>query len=299
MRMGSYRKSNQKKERIVMLASSVLVLAALTMTGIYIQNEKEEIQDDGYTLDFTQNLNQQAKEEQAQPIETDSELDYMPLEAGSDKIKIPGVTDVVGEKDPKLEAKNNNGKKENEKNTDKKETKDKDGQIENENPSEGNVQDTPAEEPSAETTGEEVIVQELHFSEEDGLLRPVEGEVLLPFSMDKSVYFQTLDQYKYHSAVLLQAEEGTPVAVAAEGKVIHVFQDPQLGNSVTVDLGDGYLMTYGQLKDLAVAEGDYVNVGATLAVVAVPTKYYSKEGANLYLQLTKDNTPINPENLFR
>ena len=141
--------------------------------------------------------------------------------------------------------------------------------------------------------------KELHFAESDGLLRPVSGEVLIPFSMDSSVYFSTLDQYKYNPALMLDAEEGTSVAACAEGKVIDVFQNAEIGNAVTMDLGDGYQITYGQLQEISVSLDSYVNPGEQVGTIAAPTKYYSIEGANLYLKLTMDGTPVNPELLFR
>ena len=46
------RRNNAKKERIIMIASSAFVLAALTMTGIYMKSNQEESQDDGYAIDL-------------------------------------------------------------------------------------------------------------------------------------------------------------------------------------------------------------------------------------------------------
>ena len=59
------------------------------------------------------------------------------------------------------------------------------------------------------------------------------------------------------------------------------------------------MATYGQLTDVAVSVGSYVDEGDILGYVAAPTKYYSLEGTNLYFALTKDGTPVNPEVLFR
>ena len=50
---------------------------------------------------------------------------------------------------------------------------------------------------SIQTTGK---AQTLHFSEE--LLWPMEGNVIINYSMDSTVYFPTLDQYKYNPAVI-------------------------------------------------------------------------------------------------
>ena len=86
-----------------MFASSAFVLAALTMTGIYMNSRNEESQDNGYTIDFTE-LEESADDkyrEIAQNTETQQEsapqvleddLDYMPMEAGSAQVEIPGLT---------------------------------------------------------------------------------------------------------------------------------------------------------------------------------------------------------------
>lgn len=292
------RKNSAKKERIIMLASSAFVLTALTMTGIYMQARDEESKDNGYTLDFTalENNTENKSQEIAQnnqpnpigntvPLEnfadvTEDDLDYMPMEAGSGNIEIPGLTTISGQEDLLAEE-------------------------EPQAPAETDDSGNGAKEEKKEDSGSKselkkvTVSKELHFAESDGLLRPVSGEVLIPFSMDSSVYFSTLDQYKYNPALMLDAEEGTSVAACAEGKVIDIFQNAEIGNAVTMDLGDGYQITYGQLQEISVSLDSYVNPGEQVGTIAAPTKYYSIEGANLYLKLTMDGTPVNPELLFR
>ena len=73
-----------------------------------------------------------------------------------------------------------------------------------------------------------------------------------------------------------------------------ITQDAQTGLTVTMDLGDGYEAIYGQLKDITVAEGDRILEGEFIGNLGEPTKYYSVEGCNLYFQLLKDGTPVNP-----
>lgn len=280
-----------------MLASSAFVLTALTMTGIYMQARDEESKDNGYTLDFTalENNTENKSQEIAQnnqpkplgnsvPLEnfadvTEDDLDYMPMEAGSGNIEIPGLTTIPGQEDLLAEE---------------------ELQAPAETDDSGNGAKEEKKEDNAKSEPKKVTVsKELHFAESDGLLRPVSGEVLIPFSMDSSVYFSTLDQYKYNPALMLDAEEGTSVSACAEGKVIDIFQNAEIGNAVTMDLGDGYQITYGQLQEISVSLDSYVNPGEQVGTIAAPTKYYSIEGANLYLKLTMDGTPVNPEILFR
>lgn len=283
-----------------MLASSVLVLTALTMTGIYMQIHEKESKDDGYTLDFTAleddaekkyqeiainepdtSWNSQKNDQLTKPElpALDEDLDYMPLEAGSENVKNPGITNVLGETDSLPEREE--------------------------------LPEAPAEpkkipeevevEPKEQTgTSQDVIVaKDLHFAESDGLLRPIEGEVLIPFSMSGSVFFPTLAQYKYNPALMLVATEGMTVKVCATGQVVNIYEDSEIGHAVTMDIGDGYQLTYGQLTGTNVSVGSYVDAGADLGTVAAPTKYFAKEGANLYLKLTANGTPIDPEVLFR
>ena len=121
----------------------------------------------------------------------------------------------------------------------------------------------------------------------------------MPYSMDSSIYFATLDQYKYNPAVIFQAEENTAVGACAEAKVLDIYEDAEIGRAVRLDLGNGYQAVYGQLKEIWVVEGAYVNPGDTIGTVSSPTKYYSVEGDNLYFALTKDGVAKNPEELFK
>ncbi len=134
----------------------------------------------------------------------------------------------------------------------------------------------------------------LDFEEEDGLVWPIVGDVLINYSMDQTIYFPTLQQYKYNPAIVISATQGENIAAAADGRVISVAYDPVIGNTVVMDLGNGYELTYGQLDNIIVSEGSYVSVGDYIATVASPTKYYSLEGTNVYFKLTKDGEPVNP-----
>ena len=134
----------------------------------------------------------------------------------------------------------------------------------------------------------------LTFSDSDTLIWPVVGNILVNYSMDKTIYFPTLQQYKYNPAIIIQANQGDLITAASAGKVISVFSDPQIGNGVTMELGGGYEVTYGQLTNILVSEGSYVATGDVIAEVAAPTKYFSVEGTNVYFKLTKDGEPVNP-----
>lgn len=142
------------------------------------------------------------------------------------------------------------------------------------------------------------VEKELHFSEETGLNWPLQGNVILNYSMDQTVYFSTLDQYKYNPAVIIAGTVNDRVSSAAAGQITDISNNEETGCTVTVDLGDGYSAIYGQLKEVPYEVGDYVESGSTIGYLNEPTKYYSVEGCNLYFKLLKDGSPIDPVTLF-
>lgn len=133
-----------------------------------------------------------------------------------------------------------------------------------------------------------------NFTESSQLLWPVNGNVLMSYSMDKSVYFSTLDQYKYNPALVISGTLNDNVIAAAPGIVKSIDTVRETGTTVTVDMGNGYECLYGQLKDVQVKTGDYVNAKDVIGYVSEPTKYYSVEGCNLYFEMRKDGQPVNP-----
>ena len=149
----------------------------------------------------------------------------------------------------------------------------------------------PLEDGSAETAG---AAADVWFSEESILEWPASGAVLINYSMDKTVYFATLEQYKYNPALIVGGEVGEMIGASAPGVVTNIEQDAQTGLTVTLDMGNGYSAIYGQLKEVPLEVGSYVNTGETIGYLSEPTKYFATEGANLYFEVQKDGAPVNP-----
>ena len=134
------------------------------------------------------------------------------------------------------------------------------------------------------------------FSEDSILEWPASGAVIMGYSMDQTVFFQTLEQYQYNPALIVAGETGETISASAAGIVTEIEQTAQTGTTVTLDMGNGYSAVYGQLKEVPVAVGDYVGAGDTVGYLSEPTKYYSVEGPNLYFEVLKDGEPVDPMN---
>lgn len=290
---------SQRKEKVVMIVSSVLVLTALTVTGIYVRNGSGEESDGGYTIDFSSLEESSSSGVEAEDIPvTDSDLDYDPAstEAGSTTVKNDYAKSETSSADVDPFDEKQEAILLREASSDlivgTGESKDGDEEIATEA-----MVELQSEDEVTEASSEAVAAQvqpELTFSEADSLVMPLVGNVLINYSVDKSVYFPTLQQYKCNPALVIAATAGESVKAAANGMVSRVYNDPMTGQTVVMSLGNGYELTYGQLQEVTVSEGTYVTEGEIFAQIAEPTRYFAVEGTNLYLKLTKDGVPVNP-----
>ena len=126
-----------------------------------------------------------------------------------------------------------------------------------------------------------------------GLTWPVDGSILLPYSMDKSVYFATLSQYKCNPALIIGGTEGENVVSACDCKITDISRNEETGLTITAS-ANGYEFIYGQLSNPKFAEGDIVKEGEIIGTLSTPSKYYKKEGCNLYFQVLEDGESVNP-----
>lgn len=279
-----------------MIASSVLVLGSLTATGLWLGRDNSH-QDEGYVVDlsaienstaagFAQDGEAQLAENVAGEATLADDLDYDPYfqETNSKKVENPDQSESESMSDGAEEARNT-----------RKENEEEEGKKKEASPVPSDEEIKEDEEAGEGTPALSTAMQPaLTFSDSDSLVWPIVGNILVNYSMDKTVYFATLQQYKYNPAIIIQAHEGDLITSASAGKVKSVFSDPQIGNAVVMELGGGYEATYGQLTNILVSEGSYVAAGDIIAEVAAPTKYFFVEGTNVYFKLTKDGEPVNP-----
>ena len=134
----------------------------------------------------------------------------------------------------------------------------------------------------------------LNFNDATRMAWPVRGNVILDYSMDTTIYFPTLDQYKCNPGLVIQGDVSTPVVAPANAKVQEIGTNEEIGSYVVLNLGNNYTAICGQLKELQVTENEYIKEGQVLGYVEEPTKYYSVEGANIFFELKHEDKAIDP-----
>lgn len=300
-------RKNDKKQRRSLLFSTAVVVTGCLLTAFYVNQEMPKSE---YEVDLSQLSAEQKQEDLAG--------DMRKGDAGVAKVTgndvqnplIAAETDAEKNtaKDGKQEITKpqDGGKQQTLSGEDQADTEEKKKQQDNEedklqpqSDADEQQEDTSGQQSSMAEESTETAAAVLTFSPEDGMTWPVSGDVILNYSMDAAVYFQTLEQYKYNPAIYISAAEGTPVSACAKGVVKEIGTDAQLGQYVVTTLGSGYEVIYGQLTDLQVEEGATVARGQVIGNVAKTTKYFSVEGDHVYLEILKDGTPVDPLQLLQ
>lgn len=259
------------KQKSYMLAAVLMLVAAFGMTGVYVAEEKAKKQEQEQVV-----LEEQQKQErmaQVQEIEKDTAVE--------NKVENDDFLDdpnIVSKSDEEIEEEANKE----EEATELEETEVK-AEVEEETQTE-EIQETVSNH----------VEKSLQFDGATEMEWPLQGNVIMNYSMEQTIYFATLDQYKYNPALIIQGKVNDQVLSVADGKITNIETNMETGCTVTVELGDGYSAIYGQLKEVPFAVDDYVKAGDIIGYISEPTKYYSVEGANLYFQMTKDGESIDP-----
>ncbi len=137
-------------------------------------------------------------------------------------------------------------------------------------------------------------IRALKFGKDSQILWPVEGNIIIPYDMENTVYFSTLNEYRCSPGLVIQSSKGAAIKAASDGVITKIEEDGELGVCIYEAIGNDYIATYGQITNPEVAAGDYVEAGQTIAYVSKPTRYYSVEGDNLYFAITKSGKTVDP-----
>jgi len=137
------------------------------------------------------------------------------------------------------------------------------------------------------------------FTEGNTMRWPVLGEVVMDYSSDIMVYDRTLEQFRTNDVLCIATDIGTPVHAAAGGVVRSVTSSRELGNTVALDHGNGWVTSYSQLQDgVLVKEGDVVNAGQAIGGVGAPSLYYVLLGNHLGFSVSHNDNYLDPKHLL-
>lgn len=131
---------------------------------------------------------------------------------------------------------------------------------------------------------------EVHY-----FVMPVDGFISKNFEIDVPVWSATMCDYRAHTGADIAASVGEEVIASSSGTVCRVWNDPMMGQSVTIDHGDDIYTTYMNLgEDVTVAVGDKVGMGQTIGCIGCTSLTELAEEPHLHLEMKLNGAYVDP-----
>ena len=165
-------------------------------------------------------------------------------------------------------------------------------------------QSTPASKPVEDSQNGNSAGNNQNTTGEIVLTKPVDGEIQAEFAAKKLVYNTTLQEWRTHSGVDIEAAVGSTVKAAAKGTISAIKSDPRYGLTVVIDHtlnGRNFSTVYCGLSKTAegIVVGSEVNSGAAIGVIGEDIFCEKAQGAHLHFELTEDSVPLNPTQYWK
>ena len=155
--------------------------------------------------------------------------------------------------------------------------------------------ETPAEEPEvgAEAAGlppeeaAEVIAAAFDW--------PIRGDICSGYSVDALQYDRTMQDWRTHNAIDIEADLGEKVRAAGDGIVERVYTDQMYGVTVVLYHGAGLRSIYCNLAGTpTVQAGDTVSLGQVIGAVGNTADAENGDVNHLHFAMTLDETRVDP-----
>ena len=128
-------------------------------------------------------------------------------------------------------------------------------------------------------------------------IMPVGGKVSASFSADMPVFSITMNDYRTHMGIDIDAPIGTEVRCCADGIVESVYDDDLSGRCVRIGHSSGYATVYRGLDPDSTASltvGGAISCGDVIASVADGALFETAQSPHLHLEMYKDDAVVDP-----
>lgn len=128
---------------------------------------------------------------------------------------------------------------------------------------------------------------------------PVSGGVVSAFSKDELQYDKTLDDWRVHTGLDLEAPLGSKVVAMAPGTVDDIYVDELAGVTVLVNHGNDVFSVYSNLKaEPRVAIGQQVKAGELIGAVGNTSTVEASEPSHLHFEVIESGEQIDPTTIL-
>jgi len=123
-------------------------------------------------------------------------------------------------------------------------------------------------------------------------VRPVSGEILMPFSGDELLFQPTLGDWRVHRGTDFAAEPGETILALTDGTVKEVFEDGLYGTCVTIAHDAELTTMYCGFAETRVIPGQAVKAGEALGTCAETIAAEAALDTHLHVEAARAGTPI-------
>lgn len=140
---------------------------------------------------------------------------------------------------------------------------------------------------------DETIGPDLH-----AIAAPLAGVVIKEYSVDKLVYFETLEEWRVHTGIDIKPKDSLIVNSAYDGKVEKINNDTLMGIEVIINNGGGVKTLYSCLTVCKVQEGDEISKGDIIGGIGKCECIEMSDGPHLHFEIIVDGNTVNPLDYF-
>ena len=155
--------------------------------------------------------------------------------------------------------------------------------------------EAPAEETAAEAEPGEAPAEEAAEVIAAAFGWPVRGDICSGYSVDALQYDRTMQDWRTHSAIDIEADLGQKVLAAGDGIVERVYTDQMYGVTVVLYHGAGLRSIYCNLAGTPTVQvGDTVTLGQVIGAVGNTADAEIGDVNHLHFAMTLDEVRVDP-----
>lgn len=128
-------------------------------------------------------------------------------------------------------------------------------------------------------------------------IMPVNGVIIKNYDDSVPVFSLTMNDYRVHTGIDLEAEVGCAVYACSDGVITDIYNEPFWGNCVTISHGDGLTSHYMNLSTESpqnIDEGVTVSAGDIIGTTGDTALIEMADSSHIHFEMRLSGTVVNP-----
>lgn len=128
----------------------------------------------------------------------------------------------------------------------------------------------------------------------DSLAKPMSGEIAMGFSDSELEYYDSVGEWRTHTAIDIVPDSTLQVCAAYAGKIEKVESSDLMGTEIVIDHGNNLKTIYKCLNVAKVDVGDIVQKGQNIGTIGLNDNIETLNQAHLHFEIAINDELVNP-----